>query len=222
MIRLHGIAISNYYNKAKMALLEKGIPFEEVHAATGNASEEMLACSPLGKVPYITTDRGSLCESQAILEYLEAVQADPPLVPSDPWQAAKVRELCTFVDLHLELVARELYTQAFFGGTVSEAQQARVRKLLTKNIAGFKRLARFAPYLAGERFTIADCAGYVSLPVVSMASKAIYGECLLAAGGIDWKPYIALVGQRPSAQRVTADRKRDTERAAAARASAKS
>ena len=100
---------------------------------------------------------------------------------------------------------------------VSETQQARVRKLLTRNIAGFKRLARFAPYLAGERFTMADCAGYVSLPLVSMASKAIYGECLLAAGGIDWKPYIALVGQRPSAQRVTADRKRDAERTAAAR-----
>ena len=221
MIQLHGFAISNYYNKAKMALLEKGVPFEEVYAATGHASEEMLACSPLGKVPYITTDRGPLCESQAILEYLEAVHPHPPLLPADPWEAAKVRELCTFVDLHLELVARELYTQAFFGGTVSEAQQARVRKLLTKNIAGFKRLARFSPYLAGDRFTMADCAGYVNLPLVSMASKAIYGECLLTAAGIDWKPYIALVGQRPSAQRVTADRKRDTERAAAARASAK-
>ena len=218
MIRLHGFAISNYYNKAKMVLLEKGVPFEEVYTATGNPTEETLACSPLGKVPFITTERGALCESQAIAEYLEAVHPEPALLPGDPWEAAKVRELCTFVDLHLELVVRELYTQAFFGGTVSEAQQARVRKLLTKHIAGFKRLARFGPYLAGERFTLADCSGYVSLPLVSMTTKAIYGECLLGAAGIDWKPYIALVGQRPSAQRVTADRKRDTERAAAARA----
>ena len=214
MIKLHGFSISNYYNKAKMALLEKGVPFEESYAATGNPNEAMLECSPLGKVPYITTEHGALCESQAIVEYLETVHPQPPLLPSDPWQAAKVRELCTFVDLHLELVARELYTQAFFGGTISESQQARVRKLLTKNIAGFKRLARFAPYLAGEQFTLADCSGYVSLPIVSMASKAIYGECLLAAAGVDWKPYIALVGQRPSAQRVTADRKAWQERAA--------
>jgi glutathione S-transferase len=218
VIKLHGFGISNYYNKAKMALLEKGIAFEEVYAPTGNPSEETLACSPLGKVPYITTERGALCESQAIVEYLEALQPQPPLLPSDPWEAAKVRELCTFVDLHLELVVRELYTQAFFGGTVSDAAQARVRKLLTRNIAGFKRLARFAPYLAGPQFTMADCSGYVSLPLVSLTTKAIYGECLLSAAGIDWKPYIALVGQRPSAQRVTADRKRDTERAAAARA----
>lgn len=220
MIQLHGFSISNYYNKVKMALLEKGVPFDECYKATGNAQEDMLACSPLGKVPYITTERGALCESQAILEYLEAVHPQPALLPQDPWGAAKVRELCTFVDLHLELVARELYPQAFFGGTVSEAHQQRVRKLLTKNIAGFKRLARFAPYLAGEQFTMADCCGYVSLPLVSMASKAVYGECLLAAAGIDWKPYIALVGQRASAQRVTADRKRDTDRAAAARAAA--
>jgi glutathione S-transferase len=214
MIQLHGITISNYYNKAKMALLEKGVPFEESYAATGSATEEILSCSPLGKVPYITTERGALCESQAILEYLEAAHPQPPLLPSDAWEAAKVRELCTFVDLHLELVVRELYTQAFFGGTVSESQQARVRKQLTKNIAGFKRLARFAPFIAGEQFTMADCSAYVSLPLVSLASKAVYGEDLLAAGGVDWKPYIALVGQRPSAQRVTADRKRDQERAA--------
>jgi len=221
VIKLHGFGISNYYNKAKMALLEKGAPFEESYTPTGNPSEEMLSCSPLGKVPFITTERGALCESQAIVEYLEAAHPQPPLLPGDPWEAAKVRELCTFVDLHLELVARELYTQAFFGGTISEAQQARVRKLLTRNIAGLKRLARFAPYLAGERFTMADCSAYVSLPLVSMASKAVYGECLLNAAGIDWKPYIALIGQRPSAQRVTADRKRDAERAAAARAAAK-
>lgn len=218
MIKLHGFTISNYYNKVKMALLEKGVPFEESYVATGNADEAMLASSPLGKLPYITTDRGALCESQAILEYLEDVQPQPLLLPADAWAAAKVRELCTFIDLHLELVARELYTQAFFGGSISESQQARVRKLLTKNIAGFKRLARFAPYIAGESFTMADCSAYVSLPVVAMASKAIYGEDLLAAVGVDWKPYIALLGQRPSAQRVTADRKRDQERAAAARA----
>ena len=71
-------------------------------------------------------------------------------MPADPWQAAKVRELVTFIDLHLELVARELYAQAFFGGTVSDERSERVRKLLPKHIAGFKRLAKFSPYVAGD------------------------------------------------------------------------
>ena len=42
-----------------------------------------------------------------------------------------------------------------------------------------------------------------------MATKAVLGEDLLAAHGIDWKTYARLVGERPSAQRVVADRKRD-------------
>lgn len=216
MITLHGFAVSNYFNKVKLALLEKGVPFEEARVTTGNPSDAVLACSPLGKIPYITTQHGALCESQAILEYLEAAYPQPPLLPQDPWDAAKVRELSTFIDLHLELVARELYAQAFFGGTVGESAQARVRKLLVKHIAGFARLARFSPYVAGERFTLADCSAYVSLPLVAMATKAVYGEDLLNAAGIDWKPYVALVGQRPSAQRVSADRKREQEQFAAA------
>lgn len=142
-----------------------------------------------------------------MLEYLEAAHPQPPLLPADPFAAAKVRELVTFVDLHLELVARDLYPQAFFGGTVSESSQARVRKQLEKNIVGFKRLAKFSPYLAGDRFTQADCAGFASLPLIGMATKSIYGEDLLLAAGVDYKPYIKLISERPSAQRVVADRK---------------
>jgi glutathione S-transferase len=207
MITLSGFSVSNYYNKVKMVLLEKGIPFSEEHCPTGFEDEETLMCSPLGKVPFIRTERGSLCESEVIVEYLEALQPEPRLLPVDPWDQAKVRELVTFVELHLELVVRELYGAAFFGGTVSDANKARVHKLLTRNVAAFQRLARFSPYLAGDQFTLADCAGYVSLPLVAMTSKAVFGADALQAVGIDWKSYIKLVEQRPSAQRVTADRK---------------
>jgi glutathione S-transferase len=209
MITLCGITLSNYYNKVKLVLLEKGIPFTEERVPTGSRDEAVLAATPLGKVPFIRVDGQTLCESQVIAEYLEAIHPQPPLLPADPMAAAKVRELCTFVDLHLELVARELYAQAFFGGTVSDTTKERVRKVLTKNIAGFKRLARFSPYLAGGTFTLADCSGWVSLPLVALATKSVLGEDLLAAAGIDWKSYARLVGERPSAQKVTADRKAD-------------
>jgi glutathione S-transferase len=218
MITLSGFALSNYYNKVKMVLLEKGIPFVEEHCA--KPTEETLMCSPLGKVPFIRTEQGSLCESAVIVEYLEALQPEPRLLPADIWGQAKVRELVTFVELHLELVVRELYPEAFFGGTVSDANKARVHKLLTRNIAAFKRLARFGPYLAGAEFTIADCAAYVSLPLVAMTTKVMYGEDALQAAGIAWKGYIKLIEQRPSAQRVTADRKADQAESVAARAAA--
>jgi glutathione S-transferase len=87
-----------------------------------------------------------------------------------------------------------------------------VRKQLAKHIPGFKRLAKFSPFVAGDTFTQADCAAYVNLPLVAMASKAVLGEDMLAAAGIDWKAYVKLIGERPSAQRVAADRKADTER----------
>jgi glutathione S-transferase len=207
MITLCGFAVSNYYNMVKLALLEKGVPFTEELVKTGSTDEAVLSASPLGKVPFVRTPQGTLCESQVICDYLEAAYPQTPLVPADPYAAAKVRELVTFTNLHLELVVRDLYPQAFFGGTVSEGTQARVRKLLGRNIPAFQRLAKFAPYVAGEQFTLADCAAWVSLPLVGMATKAVLGEDLLLAAGTDWKAYAALIGQRATAQKVAADRK---------------
>ena len=209
MITLCGFPISNYYNKVKLALLEKGVPFEEERVMTGSQEEAVLSASPLGKIPYIRTPQGALCESQVIVDWIEAAYPQPALVPAEPFAAAKVRELATFIDLHLELVARELYAQAFFGGTVSEGTQARVRKQLDRHIPAFKRLAKFSPYMAGDNFTIADCSAWVSLPLVGMATKSVLGEDLLLAHGVDWKGYVKLLGDRPSIQRVAADRKAD-------------
>ena len=216
MITLCGFAVSNYYNKVKLALLEKGIPFNEELVMTGSQDETVLNATPLGKVPYLRTEQGSLCESQVMVDYLEAAYPAVPLVPADPFAAAKVRELCTFIDLHLELVARELYKQAFFGGTVGDDVKDKVRKQLAKSIPAFKRLAKFSPYVAGDAFTAADCAAFVSLPLVASATKSVLGEDMLAAAGIDWKAYAALIGQRPAAQKVGVDRKADLERMAAA------
>ena len=207
MLALCGFSLSNYYNKVKMVLLEKGLPFAEERVGLWRTDEATLAASPLGKVPFIRTEHGALSESQAIVDYVEALWPEPRLVPADPWARAKLAELVTYIDLHLELVARELYPQAFFGGTVSEAHQARIRKLLTRNVAAFARLAKFSPYVAGDAFTQADCAAYVSLPLVALSTRQVLGEELLAAAGFDWKSYVKLIGQRPTAQKVDADRK---------------
>jgi glutathione S-transferase len=216
-LTLCGFALSNYYNKVKLVLLEKGLDFEEQYISSDKLkTDDVLAESPLGKIPYLRTPQGTLCESTVIVEYLEQLAPSPPLLPSNAWAAAKVRELATFLDLHLELVAREVYAPAFFGGTVSESHAARVRKLLDKNIPAFKRLARFGPYVAGDRFTLADAAAYVHLPLVAMASRAVFGEDLLAAHGLDWRGYVRLIAERPAAQRVDADRKADQARRQAA------
>jgi glutathione S-transferase len=205
-VTLCGLPMSNYYNKVKLVLLEKGLPFTEEPVSTGSKDEAVLAATPLGKIPFIRVDGQTLCESQVIVDFLEARYPQPALLPADPLAAAKVRELATFVDLHMELVARELYGQAFFGGSASDELKASVRKRLTRNIAAFQRLARFAPYVAGDHFTLADCSAWVSLPLIGMATKAVLGEDLLVAAGVDWKTYSRMIGERPSAARVAADR----------------
>ena len=205
MLTLCGFSASNYYNKIKLALLEKGLPFTEELAWVGETDR---SASPLGKVPYLRTPQGALCESAVIADYIETAHPTPALIPADPFQAAKVRELITFLELHLELVARNLYPQAFFGGMVSDTAKEKVGAQLEKNIAAFGQLAKFSPYVAGDTFTLADCAAIVHLPLVSSATKIIYGRDYLA--DLPVREYLARMAERPHVQRVNADRKTNT------------
>ncbi|WJF91570.1 glutathione S-transferase [Paraburkholderia bonniea] len=210
MIKLCGFPLSNYYNKVKFVLLEHQIAFEEVLVMPGQDAL-LLKHSPLGKVPYIQTEEGDLSESEVILEYLAARFPDKPIFARDPWEAAKERELITYVELYLELIARELYKEAFFGGTVTDDTRTRVEKLLLHHLPGFQRLAKFGPYLRGAHFSVADIAGYVSLPLVGIATQKIYGRDFLLEAGIDWKAYVGQIETRPAARRVSDDRKNYVE-----------
>lgn len=206
MLTLCGTPISNYYNKVKLVLLEKGIAFEEKLVKTGGG-DAVKPYSPLSKIPYIETPDGALCESQAIVDWIEATHPTPALLPADPWPAAKVRELTIFLELHLELAARQIYPQAFFRSPLPEKFLERVRPGIEQAVASVKQLASFSPYVAGAEFTQADAAAFVHLPLVAIATKLVYGSDFVAAAGIDWKGYVKLIEQRPTAQRVTVERK---------------
>lgn len=208
MIKLCGFSVSNYHNKVKLALLEKGVPFEE-ELVWSDRSAELLLHSPLGKIPYIETEHGSVCESQVILDYLEDKYPARRLLPAEPYLAAKNRELITFLELHLELVARELYAEAFFGGRVTNDIKEKVEKLLTRNVRAFDELAQFSPYVMGDAFTMADCAAVVHLPLISMATKAIFSRDFLE--NLPVRPYLKMMSERPSMQKITLDRKMNQE-----------
>ncbi|WP_322993609.1 glutathione S-transferase [Limnohabitans sp.] len=202
MLKLCGFAGSNYHNKVKLALLEKGIPFEEELVWVGETDPE---ASPLGKVPYFKTEDGAMCESAVMLEYIEQKYPQNPLIPADPFAAAKVRELALFLDLHLELVARNLYPEAFFGGKVSDSVKEKVGAQLEKNVAAFAKLAKFAPFVAGDSLTLADCAAVTHLPLISGVTKVIYGKDFLA--DLPARDYLKMMSERPHMQKVNADRK---------------
>ncbi len=205
MLTLCGFAASNYYNKVKLALLEKGVAFEEELAWVGETDR---SASPLGKVPYLKTEHGAISESTVVLEYIEDQFPAQPLMPADAFQKAKVRELLRYIELHLELVARNLYPEAFFGGKVSDSAKEKTGKQLEKNVAAFAQLTKFSPFIAGEQFTLADCAAVVHLPLVSSATKLIYGRDFLA--DLPVRDYLKRLGERPTVQRVNDDRKTNT------------
>ena len=206
-MKLCGFHLSNYHNKVRIALLEKGIAFEEDASCRPAQNEEFLARSPMGKVPFVELDGGvRLVESQAICEYLEDAYPQKPLYPRDPLARAKARELIIVMELHLELVARRLYRQAFFGGTISDEMKAMTEKDLGKGVRALGRLVKFSPYIAGAELTLADCAAFVHLPLVTLSTKIIYGRDFLE-GMPQVKPYLKMLGERPAFARVNEDRK---------------
>ncbi len=208
MLKLCGFRISNYHNKVRIVLLEKGIAFDEDASQRPRQTDDYLARSPMGKVPFLELDGGRrLSESQVICEYLEEAYPQPALLPQDPFERAKVRELVMHVELHMELVARRLYGQVFFKrGDISEEASQAVQRELGKGVRALKALAKFGPYLAGRDLTLADCAAFVHLPLVSLASKLAYGRDVLDDLA-EVKPYIRMLAERPAFHRVNEERK---------------
>jgi len=206
MVKLCGFHISNYFNKARIAMLEKGVPFELDPTCKPSQQEDFLARTPMGKVPFIEVDGAQLCESQVICEWLEDAYPQKPLYPRDPLERARVRELITIMELHVELVARRLYGQVFFGRPVSDDLKQAAEKELVKGIRAFRARAKFDPYVCGAQLTLADCAAFVHLPLVSLATKHAFGKDMLESMP-QIKPYLKMLGERPAFRTVQEDRK---------------
>ncbi|WP_024299310.1 glutathione S-transferase family protein [Methylomicrobium lacus] len=205
MITLYGFALSNYYNKTKLALLEKGIPFnEELLAPSQDAA--VLKRSPLGKIPFIKTQQGYLSESQAILEYLEDAFPEHPLYPADAFERAKCREFIQHLELNIELIARRLYPEVFFGASVSAETKDEVRKKVEAGLQGLGRLSSFTPYAIGANFGAADIVAWLHLGIIAIATQKIYGEDLVAAHVPGVADYFKRLESRPCVKQVAEGR----------------
>ena len=207
MLKLCGFHLSNYHNKVRIQLLEKGVAFEEDPGCAPSQKDEFLLRSPIGKVPFLELDDGRrLAESVIIGEYIEEADPQRPLLPSDPYQRAKVRELIQFLELHVELVARRLYGSVFWKRPISDEAKQSADKDLAKGVRALKKLVRFDPYIAGGELTLADCAAFVHLPLVTLASKHGLGRDALEPMP-EVKPYLKMLGERPVFKKVNEDRK---------------
>jgi glutathione S-transferase len=127
MIKLYGVQLSAYYNKVKIALLEKGVNFQEVPTRPSQ-EPAMLEQSPMGKIPYVDINGHALSESTVILEWLEDAYPTAALLPPTPNGRASARELMTMLDLYLMPAVGPLYRHLLFGAALDEAAKASARR----------------------------------------------------------------------------------------------
>lgn len=210
MLTLYGTPVSNFYNKVKLALMEKGIPFVE-ELALPSQEPEFLEKSPMGKIPFIKDSNEYIFESGVILEYIESLYPQKNrLMPATPWAAAVCRSIIAFIEQYLDGPARRLIPAAFFGATTTPEAIEQVQKDLDRGTAALKRLVKFHPYIAGGDLSYADISAIAILPTVSAVMTTLGARDPFA----DWQAlqdYCAFMRQRPQVQKVEAD-------AAAARA----
>lgn len=203
MLKLYGFDVSNYYNMIKLAMAIKGIEYEAV-VTYPNQTPEYLAICPTGKVPALATDDGVLIETNVILEYLDEVSPNIPLISGSAYERARVRELMKMIELYIELPARRCHTEAFWGVPVHEETKKEVKRALLNGMQALSRAASFSPYIAGDKMTAADIFFMYSVSLASAVAKKLFDIDLLAeAPGA--KELFAKLNAMPEARAIAKD-----------------
>lgn len=184
---LHGYAVSNYFNTVRAALIEKGVPFE-IERVRASRDEAFLACSPMGKIPFLQTPDGCFSETVPMLEYLEGLSDGPALYPADPMQRAHARQVMNIVQLYLDLPMRRLYPGTVMGSEHTPGAVDAVAVQLEITLDALRRLFEFGPFLVGDRLSHADLMTLYCVDVGDRVTRQVYGWSLIEriAGLADW------------------------------------
>jgi len=81
-------------------LAHKGIEYDykPIHLLKQEQiSDEYKVLNPMGQVPALIMNGNTLTQSISIMEYLEECFPEKPILPKDPLQRAKVREVCEVI-----------------------------------------------------------------------------------------------------------------------------
>ncbi len=188
--------------RVRVYLAEKGIkiPVESVNIMTGeNRTPEFLKRNPLGGLPVLELDDGShLTESLAIMEYIEELHPNPPMIGTTPLERARVRALERIAELGVltRVATISQNTHPFMAGRIKQSADTAetARGLLAGNLKVLDDKIGKQPFVAGACPTIADCTLLAALDFADFAQVAIDPAC---ANVGRWR---AAFKQRPSAQ----------------------
>ena len=185
--------------KVRIYLAEKGIEIEQVlvNLVKGEQkSREHLARNPFGNLPVLELDDGThLTESLAIIELLEELHPEPPMIGTDPFERARVRALERIADLGvLVRVARIIHaTRSPLGLPPVPEIAEEARRGLPKALEVLDVEIGHQRFLAGERPTIADCTLFAAF------GFARFGEVEIDPAYRNLARWAKDFGERPSA-----------------------
>lgn len=194
MFTLISATPSPYARKVRIALIEKGLPFELRTEVPWDSTTTTPRHNPLEKVPVLLLpDGSSVYESSHIVQWLELKFPQPALLPADiddRLAALKLEVLCDGVCDAIVLT----HFEKLRDGGGSAAWLARQRRKIVGGAAEMARLVGKRQWAVGDRCTLGDIAvgtafGYLSLRYPELDWRASYPDLAV---------YLDRLGQRPS------------------------
>jgi len=173
---LYGIPISTYVRTVRLLLEGASADYTltGVNIFNGESqSADYLAKNPFGKVPTLEVDGELLYETNAIVEYLDAVVADRKFSPSEPLLQARMRQIMAIIDSYLypaaisTIVIQRLIVPSQGGKTDEALVQSAIAPAQTA-VGAIEALAVGSPYLLGSEIGIVD---FYLIPIFVYLSK---------------------------------------------------
>ena len=162
---LYGSTLSPFVRKTAAFLREKHIDFELQPTGFPDPSPEFCAASPFKKMPAMSDGDYSLCDSSAIIHYVEAKYPEPELIPAEPRARGKVIWYEEFADTILagcgaKMFFNRIVAPRFMGRPGDEeTAQAAERNELPPILDYVETVVPDGDgYLVGDRLTLADIA----------------------------------------------------------------
>ena len=204
MLRLYDHPFSPYAQKVKIALREKGQPFEAPlpqGIGAGGASGEFTAANPRAEVPALIDGEVMVFDSTIILEYIEDKWPTPPLLPKSPSERARVRMIEEVMDTHYEPINWGLGEVRAFRratGSLGEAIEQRAAEQTQGFFRWLEGQLGDRPWFNGETF------GWGDLAVVPYLNGS-RGHGHVVPAGTKLAAWLQRVNQRPSVAATTED-----------------
>jgi glutathione S-transferase len=157
-MKLYTADLSPFAARVRLALYAKGLDVTFDYPKDGLKSDAYLAVNPLGKMPALVLDDGTvIIESDTILEYLEDAFPEPALRPRGPVQAARARLVARIGDLYIAAPMTGLFKQLFSAErdpVIVDYEVARVRQ----GVAHLEAVLDDQGLAAGPDLSTADCS----------------------------------------------------------------